>query len=140
MRDLEKNEDSWYGYSYSELLDSFELESVMTECCGSFQGDYVCLFRRGGDPTGSLEYGFLVFGYGSCSGCDALEAIGDDYQEVVALRDRLYESIRWGTPEETVAYLEEEEKRDWWMYDDEVKEAVAKVAKYIRENSRAPTK
>jgi hypothetical protein len=127
MKDIKrKNDEGWTWYEYGELLDSFELEQVIEECCGYYQGDYVCLFRDGN------RYGFLVFGYGSCSGCDALEgACGESYEAVVALRDSLFESIRWGTAEETLAYLESGEGKDWFWYDDEIKEAIAKAIEYI---------
>lgn len=40
------------------------------------------------------RYGVLIFGWGSCSGCDALQAC-DSYDEISELRDELANSIHW---------------------------------------------
>jgi hypothetical protein len=52
-----------------------------------YQGDALVLLRT---DTG---YGFLVFGYGTCSGCDALQAC-DSYEDLESLIDNLIASMK----------------------------------------------
>jgi len=87
MRELERND----YHSYGELVDSFEVEEVFSEHDNDYQGDSFYLLKDGN------KYGILIFGWGSCSGCDALEAIGGNHKEVTAFRDDLWNSIQWFT-------------------------------------------
>ena len=49
-------------------------------------------------------FGYLMFGWGSCSGCDALAACST-YDELAELVASLHASIRWMTPEETFDFF-----------------------------------
>ena len=53
-----------------------------------YQGYSFLLYRN------NEKYGYLHFGWGSCSGCDALQACSS-IEEVQKLMDRLYGSIQW---------------------------------------------
>lgn len=89
---------------YLDLVRSFEAEIIASTSEGSYDGDYFFVLKKGN------EYGYLTFGYGSCSGCDALQAC-DTPEEVQALRDSLYNSIWWVEGKENFAkWLRE---RDW---------------------------
>jgi hypothetical protein len=80
---------SYYtGPSYQELIDSMEYEVLLQVDAGSWQGDTYALLRDG------ARYGVLVFGWGSCSGCDALAACSSD-ADVTELRDELHARIVW---------------------------------------------
>jgi hypothetical protein len=85
VRDLE-SEGYW---SYSDLIDSFEVEVLHQVDMNDYQGDSWLVLRDGS------RYGYLVFGWGSCSGCDALEAAHDSLTDVTCLRDDLWNSIQW---------------------------------------------
>jgi hypothetical protein len=78
-----------YGYGYRDLVDSFEVKVLVEDQDDDYEGDSRYLLKSG------RQYGVLVFGWGSCSGCDALEAAGSNLAEVTALRDELWNSIRW---------------------------------------------
>jgi hypothetical protein len=87
-------EDGWPSYDYDELVRTF---ATITESktFGSYQGDiaYLLTNEKG-------EVGWLVVGYGSCSGCDALEAAtssyaGGGFEEVRKLRDELERDAEW---------------------------------------------
>lgn len=54
-------------------------------------------------------YGFLTFGWGSCSGCDALLACGS-FDRVMTLLHTLKESIIWKTKEDMLEYFK---TKDW---------------------------
>lgn len=55
--------------NHKEILErkGFKIDSF--ETFGSYQGDYAAIVEKDG------KVGFVVIGYGSCSGCDALDAI-----------------------------------------------------------------
>jgi hypothetical protein len=76
------------GPSYSSLtaLIGAPLLSAMV---GSPQGDVYELVR-GADG----RVGFLCFGYGSCSGCDAIEAC-NSYGDLAEVFERLRDDVRW---------------------------------------------
>ena len=125
MKDFRKD-DKYLYYGYGDLLESFGLEVIKSEVVGSYEGDYLNLFKDGN------RYGYLMFGYGSCSGCDALEAINNDYEQVKELRDGLFESIRWGTASELVEYLESDEVMSWWKYDEEIENVGKEFITYLK--------
>ena len=56
------------------------------------------------------RYGILIFGWGSCSACDALQACRN-WEEVAALRDDIARGIRWfESAGDALAYVRE---HDW---------------------------
>lgn len=75
-------------YDYQEIIDSFEYENLFQETDNDYQGDTRVLFRDGN------RFGILNFGWGSCSGCDALQAC-DTIEEVTELQQELFNSIQW---------------------------------------------
>lgn len=77
-----------YGYHYGDLIESFEVNVLLSKEYGDYRGDYYILMEKDG------RYGFLVVGYGSCSGCDSLLACNTN-QEITELRDSLYNDIDW---------------------------------------------
>lgn len=73
---------------YEEIVNSFEYETILMREDDDYQGDSYYLLRDG------LRLGILVFGWGSCSGCDARQACCG-LGELTALRDELHDSIKW---------------------------------------------
>lgn len=88
MKELVQEDEEYVYFGYGQLVDSFEVDVEFEEHDNDYQGDSYYLLRDGG------RYGVLVFGWGSCSGCDALQSC-DTLSEVTALRDSLWESVRW---------------------------------------------
>jgi hypothetical protein len=75
---------------YEDLVASMEFDALIAwHDQRDYQGDTWVLARRGG------RFAFLNFSWGSCSGCDALEAAGGSIKELTELRNRLYGQIRW---------------------------------------------
>jgi hypothetical protein len=107
MREINFHEEGEFGWfhvpSYRELIDSFETKVLMEKHDDDYQGDSFYLLTDG------ERYGILVFGWGSCSGCDGLEACGSR-EEVIQLRDGLWNSITWRSDEEMVDYIA---SKDW---------------------------
>lgn len=76
-----------------------------------YQGDSLVLIQNG------ERYGVLKFGWGSCSGCDALEG-ADTVKELQELVDELEASVKWFDKEGVIEYLS---THDWrgdysWHY------------------------
>lgn len=97
----------WYSdKDYEELLE--ERHNVLLwEDFGSYQGDYVALVGN------ESRLGLAIIGYGSCSGCDALEGCKSE-GDVVDLMDSIERDIFWGTKTEILAYLNDENRIRWW--------------------------
>jgi hypothetical protein len=87
MRDI--TTASKYGPSYTDLIDSMEVENLLQVDDDDYQGDSRVLLRDGD------RYGLLTFGWGSRSGCDALQAAEGNDTEVRELRDDLWRAIHW---------------------------------------------
>lgn len=83
--ELYENEKYWYDYQ--PMLDEFG-EILLQVDDDDYQGDSFLIYKK------DNKYGLLIFGWGSCSGCDALQAC-DDIDEVQELMDSLYNSITW---------------------------------------------
>lgn len=81
---------------------------------GYYQGDYIYLLKN------SDKIGFTVIGYGSCSGCDALEGC-ENQEEVDELKESIIKGIFWGTAEEVKSYITSDNANRWYFNDDEWK-------------------
>jgi hypothetical protein len=100
-----KDGERWWGTGdYEPLLKSFGYEIVYQEDEPGYQGDSFVLFRNGD------QWGHLNFGWGSCSGCDSLQACGSDLKKIESLRDELNDSIVWDTRENLAIYFD---THDW---------------------------
>lgn len=75
--------------SYSSLPKLLGAKTLAWCDDHDYQGDSHALLEHGG------EFGFLTFGWGSCSGCDAMEAAYGDRAAERAVLDGLCESIIW---------------------------------------------
>lgn len=84
--------------SYWDLIASKPATLVMEESGDDYQGDtYAVLLGDDG------RYGYLNFGWGSCSGCDALQDIlgyrydldDDTLIRLRALRDEMWDDVQW---------------------------------------------
>ena len=86
VKQLYENE-RWGWYDYQPMLDAFGKIAIQVDD-DDYQGDSRLLYDENG------KIGVLIFGWGSCSGCDALQACGSLW-EVQELCDSLQEDIKW---------------------------------------------
>lgn len=93
----------WGTADYGPLLESFGYEILLRVDDHDYQGDSRVIFKDGND------YGLLIFGWGSCSGCDALQAC-DSYEEIDELRREMHSYIKWYT---ATALLDHLKTHDW---------------------------
>lgn len=110
----------WTPGSYQPILDSFG-KIVLQVNDDDYQGDSRVLYKRNG------KYGLLIFGWGSCSGCDALQAC-DSPEEVMSLANELRDQIRWLPKDEMLNYFKTHDwKGDFSWSQDETKDFVEKA-------------
>lgn len=80
-------DNSWGWWDYQPMLNEFG-DILLQKDEQNYQGDSFLIYEKDG------KYGYLTFGWGSCSGCDALQGC-NSISEVQELMDRLYSSIEW---------------------------------------------
>lgn len=101
--------------NYDMLVDSFGIESLIHVDDDDYQGSTYILLRDGN------RYGILIFGWGSCSGCDTLQDITDNRNKIQVLkdlneyRDEMYDSITWRSRHEMIDYISAKDfKLEWY--------------------------
>lgn len=97
-KDVERmrgDESSVDWMDYDDLIGLFCDEIVVEASDDDYQGDTYAILRRGD------EFGYLEFGWGSCSGCDALQACEND-EEGAKLANELAEGVEWQTGREAL--------------------------------------
>lgn len=80
-------DNSWSWWDYQPMLNEFG-DILLQKDEQNYQGDSFLIYEK------DNKYGYLTFGWGSCSGCDALQGC-NSIGEVQELMDRLYSSIEW---------------------------------------------
>ena len=127
VNELYKVEDDYWFYisDYQPMIDAFGEVAVQVDDC-DYQGDTRVLY----DNDGSI--GILIFGWGSCSGCDALQAC-TTMEEVQELCDFLQDSIKWfDSREDALAYVTEKDwELEWCWHSKETKEFIKEVTDYL---------
>ena len=99
-------------YDYEPIVNGFGKVILQAETDGE-QGDTWVLYQDG------ERFGYLEFGWGSCSGCDALQGCSN-YDEVDVLISELKASFKWF--EDAQSALTWFNEHDWegsWLWNDE---------------------
>lgn len=124
LKELYKDDDY---LDYSQVIDSLGFETVIQEDVGSYQGDSYLLLKD------NEYYGFLQFGWGSCSGCDWLQSCSN-LEEVEELRLHLWNGIKWfDNSKEALDYFENHDwKGDYSWHFDEMKIFIEKCLEYLK--------
>ena len=79
--------DPFMQCDYTPIINNFG-EVILREDEDDYQGDTHAVIKS------DNKFGYLVFGWGSCSGCDSLQAC-ETYEEIQELMDSLYNDIKW---------------------------------------------
>lgn len=95
--------------SYDEIVAT-QGEILKDWVIGDWQGDYVYLLKNGD------KYAFTVIGYGSCTGCDALQGCEND-EEFNQLKEEIIRGIVWGTAEEVRNYATNKNANRWYYHE-----------------------
>jgi len=108
----EEGEYSYFSvYDYSPIINSFG-EVVLRKSIGDHHGDTYAIINKGG------QLGYLAIGWGSCSGCDSLQACSD-YDDVARLIGRIAAGIRWGSAADLLNYFTTHDWEGDYIYHEE---------------------
>lgn len=89
IEQAETVKDGTWGWSdYEALIGLFGLPIIYFWRGDDYQGDAFAVLQDG------ERYGLIVFGFGSCSGCDALQAC-ETGKDAADLANAFWESTRW---------------------------------------------
>lgn len=126
--------------SYIELLEGVGVGTVIEVVGGSYQGDLYLLVHdnvsdRHWKRAEGAEWAFMTVGYGSCSGCDALESCSTP-QQVAELALSLVTGLEFTTLAQVRAKVTNSDKAElqWYGAEEAFKEFQAKVAAYTPED------
>ena len=124
VKELYENE-RWGWSDYQPMLDAFGKVVIQVDD-DDYQGDSRLLYDENG------EIGVLIFGWGSCCGCDALQAC-DSLEEVQELCDSLQEDIKWfDDKKQALEYFTNHDwQGDYSWHQTETKEFINKCIKYL---------
>lgn len=133
MKNLVVDEYGYVSGGYDTLLESFEVPIVLQVDDNDYQGDTRVLLRDG------PRWGILIFGWGSCSGCDALQDCSG-LAEVTELRDKMWNDIHWeGSVADMYAYVSGKDwPLDYSWHSNATKVFVAKVKEWLAEFGISP--
>lgn len=117
----------WFSGDYNPLLESMDFEIVIKKDDDDYQGDSYVLFA-----DAENGYGCLIFKWGSCSECDALQAC-KNLADIEELREKLFRSIRWGTASEMLELFKTHDwERDWSRNGETCKEYVEACIQFLK--------
>lgn len=127
VKELYKEDECWGWSDYQPMLEAFGTIAIQVDD-HYYQGDSRLLYDNDG------KIGFLMFGWGSCSGCDALQAC-NTIEQVQALCDDLQDDIRWfdNRKEALEWFCTHDWEGDYSWYAEETKEFVRKCIEYLKE-------
>jgi len=119
----EAQRDGWFSApDYDDLLAAMA-KVIVGASDKDYQGDTLALLERDG------KLGYLRFGWGSCSGCDALQGC-DTFRDLQRLADELEASIVWFDDANAArAWIE---AHDWEGSRDASKETIAEFLAAVR--------
>lgn len=131
--------DSWGPSNYNAILKSFcwpkncndeiERKILVQVDDKDYQGDSRVLFKSGNN------YGHLQFGWGSCSGCDALQAC-NSHEDVDKLIQSLFKSIKWfDSKSDCLTWFKTHDwQGDYSWHAEEQQDYINKVIHYLENN------
>lgn len=121
-------------YEYEPMIEAFGQRTICSVDVDDYQGDSFRLIADGDEP--GQKYGLLVFGWGSCSGCDALQACAS-VTELQELMDHLQGQIQWFEDKESLRkYMTEHDwEGDWHWHRTDAHLFRAKVMDFLNSDS-----
>lgn len=129
--------------SYEGIVESWGYEVVDQQGFGDYQGDIVFVLRDG------ERVGYIVIGYGSCSGCDYLQNILDDLfyktkeetlEGLRTYRDQLKDDISWFDSWDAL-HAEvtgtASNGNDWYWFDEDLMHYIKSVSAELARRAKA---
>ena len=114
-------------YNYQPMIESFADEILVQVDDSSYQGDTRVLLKEGN------KIGHLIFGWGSCLGCDALQAC-ENIGQVQELANNLYSDIIWfDSEQEALDYFNNHDwEGDYCWHQEETHKYITECKKYLQ--------
>jgi len=126
----ECDKEPFYGpCDYNRMLDEFG-EILIQVDDQDYQGDSRLLYKR--ETENGEEYGYLHFGWGSCSGCDALQAC-ENMNQVQELMNGLYKDIQWDSKEGMLSYFLHKDWSTHYSYGKEQEKFIREVITLLQD-------
>ena len=119
------NDISWFCITdYQPMLEEFGNILIQVDD-DDYSGDSRVLYEKSG------KYGFLIFGWGSCSGCDALQA-AKNINKIQELMDDLQNEIMWFSSIDDLKkyFIEKDWELEYCWHIKNTKEFINKVINY----------
>lgn len=127
VKTLYKEPDGgWFHIGdYQPMVDAFGNIAIQVDD-GFYQGDTRVLYDNDG------RIGFMIFGWGSCSFCDALQAC-KNMEEVQELCNELQDGIKWfDSKEDALKWAKEKDwETEWSWHSSEGKRFVQEAIEYL---------
>ena len=124
----------WAPSDYTPIICSLGTVAIQVDD-EDYQGDSRILYR---DPATPNLVGYLQFGWGSCSGCDALQAC-KSYEDIDFLISQLESDIKWSTPEELLLFFKTHDwQGDYSWHSEEQQKFVGLVIAYLTDLCAQP--
>lgn len=119
-------EEGYGPGDYQPIVNSFGTVAVQVDD-SDYQGDSRVLYHD------ENRFGWLQFGWGSCSGCDALQAC-DTWSDLQGLVDDLRSQVKWfDSKDEAISFFENHSwDTDYSCRSDEQKDFIQKSLVYMR--------
>jgi hypothetical protein len=118
----------YYEYDYQPIINSLGKVVVQVDE-DDYQGDSWVLYKK------DNMYGYLCFGWGSCSGCDALQSC-ESYEEIAELIEQLKNSVQWFDCAGMNNFLNTHNfELDYCWHKDQLKEFIANAKKYMEDQT-----
>lgn len=120
----------WAPYDYTPIINSLGKAVVTLEENG-YHGDTFVVYRFDND------WGILIFGWGSCSVCDALQGCSS-YKEIDKLIEQLKSEIKhFPTLEDLKSYVADKytNKGSWYYHSESWQEFATQVAAFSPESN-----
>ena len=109
---------------YNYIVEDFGHVAIQVDD-EDYQGDSRILFDN------EDNYGILIFGWGSCSGCDALQRC-ESWEELTELYDELLYSVTWfDTKEECIDYLNTHDWEGDFCWNEKTREFINRAIEYL---------
>lgn len=118
----------WWGPTgYDPLLKSMGHKILLQVDDHDYQGDSRLILKH---TNG--RYGMLIFGWGSCSGCDALQAC-NSYADLDELRKSLNDGITWMSKKALHKYISTKDwELEWAWHTEGTKEFIEKAIELLK--------
>lgn len=130
-KDIDRYEWDKWPERYDELLETFPCETLLDVTDNDYQGSTRVLFKNIIDN----RYGMLIYGWGSCSGCDAFQGCHDDAQCLLDLRNQLWNQTEWrDSAKDLLDYFNAHDWEGDWGWNDANGKIFIEKAKELLEN------